>query len=340
MTRTMGFNPDQVNRHEHDHDDDHDHDHEHEPGPGGHFHFGAGTAPGVILRAIGITVIFMVIELAGGWIANSLALISDAAHMLTDIGAMLLSLFAIWISRRPSNAVMSFGYQRAEILGALASGLAIWLISGLLVYEAIRRLESPPDVHGPIVFIVALIGLIANLASMRMLHSATGHNMNVRAAYLHMLSDALGSVGAVIAGAILWWTHWRPIDPIITLCFAGLMLVSSWNLVKEAVSILMESTPAGVDPFQVKKDLEAIAGVTEVHDLHIWTVASGKPALSVHLIAAQTGQSLLTAANLLLKEKHGIAHTTIQIERPEEFVSERCYDCAPGAEEHGPQKRQ
>jgi cobalt-zinc-cadmium efflux system protein len=286
-----------------------------------------GQAPSAISRAIVVTILFMAVELIGGYFANSLALISDGAHMLTDVGAMLLSLFALWMARRPSSDSMSFGYHRAEILGALASGLAIWLIAGVLVYEAIVRMQAPPAVKGPIVFIVASIGLAANLLSMKMLSGAQHENMNVRAAYLHMLSDAIGSIGAIIAGIVLWLTDWRPIDPIITIVFAALMLVSSWSLVKEAVGILMESTPTNVDPRKVRAELRALKGVSEVHDLHIWTVASGRLALSVHVISTET-ENLLTEVNALLKEHYGIIHTTVQIEHPDRFRSENCYDCA------------
>lgn len=294
-----------------------------------HAHAHPDQAPHAILRAIGITVVFMIVELVGGWYANSLALVSDAAHMLTDVGALLLSLFAIWMARRPVTLTMSFGYHRAEILGALASGLMIWFISGLLIYQAILRMSAPPEVHGPVVFVVALMGLIANLASMKILHSSKEESINVRAAYLHLLTDSLGSVSAVIAGLVLSFTTWRLIDPIVTVLFSILMLASSWSLVTEAVGVLMESAPTHLDPTQVQKDLNALTGVEESHDLHIWSVSTGKLALSVHLIATATPQTVLAEANRVLEEKYGIHHTTIQIEHPEHFRSERCYDCAP-----------
>lgn len=299
------------------HDQDHAHAHAH-----------AGS-PEAITRAIVVTVVFMLIEFAGGLYANSLALLSDSAHMLTDVGALLLSLFALWIARRPATPLMSWGFHRAEILGALASGIVIWILSGFLIYEAILRLQSPPEVHGPVVFFVALVGLAANLLSMRFLHGRKHANMNVRAAYLHLLSDALGSVGAVAAGAVLWWTGWRPIDPIITVIFSGLMIVSSWSLVKETLAILMESTPAGIDPAGIRERLQGISGVREAHDLHVWTVASGRLALSVHLIATAPPEAVLNEANDLLQRDFGIIHTTIQVEHPDRFRSERCYDCAP-----------
>jgi cobalt-zinc-cadmium efflux system protein len=295
-------------------------------------HAAPGQDPASALRrAIGITLLFMFIEAAGGWYSNSLALLTDAAHMLTDVGAMLLSLFVLWMARRPSTKKMSFGYHRAEILGALASGLMIWVIAGYLVYEAVLRMREPPEVNGPVVFVVALIGLGANLGAMRMLFSNKDSNINVRAAYLHLISDCLGSVGAVIAGATLWATGWRPIDPIITVVFSALMLVSSWSLIREAVEVLMESTPAHVDPHAVQKDLESLDGVTEVHDLHIWSVSSGRLALSVHLIATTAGEGtepLLARANEILSAHYGIRHTTIQVEHPDRFSSDRCYDCS------------
>jgi len=293
-----------------------------------HFHAHHNEAPRSIVRAMIITLIFMVIEAVGGFIANSLALLSDAGHMLTDIGALLLSLFALWVARKPKTATMSFGYHRAEILGALASGLLIWLISGVLIYEAMIRLQNPQPIDGKLVFIIATIGLLANLASMFVLHGEKQKNINVRAAYLHLLTDSLGSVGAIVAGLILWLTGWQPIDPLITVLFAALMLYSSWALVKEAVGVLMESAPNTLDPHQVQHDLERIEGVKEVHDLHIWSVSTGRMALSVHIIT-DTPEIVLSEANQLLESQYGIVHTTIQIEHPDRFVSTRCYDCSP-----------
>lgn len=311
----------------HDHDDhDHDHDHHHSHGHA-HSH---GGAPKALFRALIVTVIFMLIEVIGGFWANSLALLSDAAHMLTDVGAILLSLFVIWMAKRPSTPTMSFGYHRAEILGALASGLTIWLLSGLLVYEAVVRMSNPPEVNGPVVLAVAAFGLGANLLSMWMLRSSKEGSINVRAAYLHMISDALGSVAAVVAGATLWLTGWRPIDPIITVIFAALMLVNSWSLVKESIGVLMESTPGHVDPAAIQKDLQDLPGVKEAHDLHVWSVSTGRLALSVHLISEDAGDRVLALAHGVLKERYGIVHTTIQVEHPDKFQSERCYDCRPG----------
>lgn len=306
--------------------------HHHHPGHEHHDHGARAAhdddpAPRALTWTLGITAVFMGIEAVGGWWANSLALLSDAGHMLTDVGAVLLSLFALWFSRRPRTARMSYGYHRAEILGALTSGLMIWLLAGVLVFEAIQRFSAPPEVKGPVVTVIAALGLVANLVSMLLLRSAKEHNLNVKGAYLHMLADSLGSVGALVAGGVLWIWDWRPIDPITTVFFSVLMLVSSWELVKESVGVLMESSPARVDPEKIGADLGSIPGVREVHDLHVWAVASGRVALSVHLVAEETEAALKDAHDLLARN-HGILHTTIQVEHPERFRSERCYDCA------------
>lgn len=311
--------------HDHAHGSAHDHDHDHDPGHN-------VSTKRAVRRAMAVTIAFMVFEAFGGYFSNSLALMTDAGHMLTDVGAMALSLLAIWVAERPTTQSMSFGWQRAEILGALASGLLIWLLAAILVYEAIQRLQSPPEVQGPLMLGVAIVGLLANLASMRFLHGSHQHNINARAVYLHLLTDLLGSVGVIVAGLVMTFTGWRPIDPIITIVFAFLMLLSSWKLVAEAVGVLMESVPPGVDPAAIRRDLATIPGVTEVHDLHVWSVSRGKNALSVHLVSNGDHRATLTEANRRLDESFRIVHTTIQIEDPQHFNSSRCYDCAPTSE--------
>ena len=322
--------PDPSSNHNHDHADaDHDHGHDHSHSHGiGHMHAHGGT-PTALKRALWITVAFMVVEFVGGYIANSLALLTDAAHMLTDVGAMLLSLFVYWMTQKPSTPQMSFGYHRAEILGALASGLIIWVLAGGLIYEAVVRLQAPQEVQGVTVLWISCFGLGANLLSMKMLHSAQSHNLNVKAAYLHLFTDCLGSAGAIISGIVLIMSGWKPIDPIVTLISAALMIFSSWELVKESIQILMESAPRGMNVSQITTGLAEIAGVSEVHDLHIWTVSSGRYALSVHIVANDY-ERVLNEANEILSGRFGIKHTTIQVEHPDKFQSERCYDCAPG----------
>jgi cobalt-zinc-cadmium efflux system protein len=328
----------------------HGHSHSHGIG-GGHGHFagllhsgsggqeGAGGGDGgrigrSLRAALSVTLVFLGVEAVAGWWANSLALLSDAAHMLTDVGALGLSLFTHWVARQPSSPRASFGFHRAEILGALVSGLSIWLLAGVLLWEAAERLASPPEVKGPVVFAVACVGLAANVVSLFFLNPVRGESINARAAYLHLLFDCLGSLGAVLAGTLLWWKGWRLADPLVTIALSILMLWSSWGLVREAVEELMERTPSHLDPEQVRRTLRELEGVQEVHDLHIWSVGSGRTALSAHLLlsegAERSGGRVLREAQQQLEERFAIRHTTLQVEEPGEFQPERCYDCDRG----------
>ena len=283
--------------------------------------------------ALVIAFIFMIIEVIGGIAANSLALISDALHMFTDVGALVLSLVVLKIAHLPSTPKMSYGYHRAEILGALASALSLWALCGVLIYEAITRLIAPEEVKGPIVFVIASFGLIANLMMMRSLHASQGDNLNIRAAYLHVIGDLLGSVGVIIGGAVLWITGWNPIDPIITILFSLCIVYGSGKIIKQSISILMESTPDGFDPVEIQKDLCSIPGVKEVHDLHIWAVSAKKVALSAHLVAEHP-HAALNEAHRLIEKKYHISHMTIQVEDPKHFEPKFCYDCDNGRIKH------
>jgi len=275
---------------------------------------------------LAIALVFMAIEVIGGVLANSLALFSDALHLLMDAGALMLSLLVLKIAHLPRTVKMSYGYHRAEILGALANALSLWILCALLIYEAITRLTHPPSVKGPIVFVVAAIGLIANIIMIRRLHPTQSHSLNIRAVYLHILGDLLGSIAVLVGGGILWWTHWNPIDPIISLLFALGIVYGSWRVIAQSIKILMESTPEGIDALAIERDLNAIKGVTEVHDLHIWTVSSQHIALSVHLVTT-TPQATLNEAHCILEKKHAIRHMTIQVEDPSSFSPKFCYDC-------------
>jgi cobalt-zinc-cadmium efflux system protein len=276
-------------------------------------------------KALWIAFFFMTIEIVGGWIANSLALISDALHLFTDVGALALGLLVVKITNWPSSPRMSYGYHRAEIIGALASSLSLWVLCAVLVYEAIKRLVVPEAVEGPIVFVIAGIGLIANFIMIRILHPSKGHSLNMRAAYLHVIGDLLGSAGVLIGGAVLWFTGWNPIDPIITILFSAAILFSSWKIIKQTTRVLMESAPEKIDPEAIERDLLQIPGVVEVHDLHVWSVSSKRLALSVHLVAAPSQQPL-KAAHDLIEKKYQIHHTTIQIEDLAHFDPKHCAD--------------
>ncbi len=277
--------------------------------------------------ALWIALLFMLIEVIGGFIANSLALFSDALHMFTDVGALLLSLIVSHIAKRPSTPSMSYGYARAEVIGALASSASLWALSAVLIYQSFGRLYHPEPVKGPIVFAIASIGLLANLWMMRLLHPSQHKNINVRAAYLHVLGDLLGSIGVISSGIILWTTGWNPIDAVITLVFTVTILYHSWKVIKTTLSVLMESTPEGIDPEKIAQTLREIPGVKEVHDLHIWSVSSHKIALSAHIVA-ESAPKILDTAHRVLEEKHGIRHMTIQVEDPSHFQREYCFDCS------------
>ena len=277
-------------------------------------------------RSLWIAVVFMIVEVVGGWIANSLALLSDAMHLFTDVGALLLGIVVARMARWPATPTMSYGYHRAEILGALVSAASLWALSGVLIYESIRRFFQPQIVDGPIVFYIASIGLLANLWMMKILHPSQHHSLNVRAAYLHILGDVLGSVGVIISGIILWTTHWNMIDPIITILFTLTILRSSGKVIKQTIGILMESTPEEIDPEAVQKALEKLPGVQEVHDLHIWSASHHKIVLSVHLVA-DSSSDVLGEAHRHLEAEFGIRHMTIQVEDPKKFEPKYCYDC-------------
>lgn len=276
--------------------------------------------------AILIAFCFMVVELIGAYIANSLALISDALHMFTDVGALALGLFVAHLVHLPATLRKSFGYQRAEALGALASGVTLLVLIAFLVYEAILRLIAPPPVEGFVVFVIASVGLIANIIMMKLLHPGSEGSLNLRAAYLHVLSDLLSSVGIIASGIILWLTNWNPIDPIITIIFALIILYSSGKMIWEAMYVLLQWAPKKIDPDKVLTSLESLPGVEEVHDLHIWSISTQNIALSAHVVAEDKNK-ILQLAHSMLREQYQIQHTTIQVEDKEHFKPECCYDC-------------
>lgn len=280
----------------------------------------------VLASVIFIALFFMILEVVFGVIANSLALLSDALHMFTDVGALGLSFIVVKIAQRPSTPSMSYGFERAEILGALCSSLSLWILSALLIYEAIFRLISPQDVKGPIVFVVATLGLLANILMMHMLKPRKDENINIAAAYLHVLGDLLASIGVIISGLLLWITKWNIIDPLITIFFVIIILFQSTKIIRQSVSILMEAAPRGTDPTKIKEDLMKIPGVEDVHDLHIWSVTPQNIALSTHLVAKDEKKTL-NEAHRLLETNHHIRHMTIQVEAPGEFESRFCFEC-------------
>jgi cobalt-zinc-cadmium efflux system protein len=269
-----------------------------------------------LILALAITGCWFLIELAGGLYANSLALLADAAHMLTDVAALGMSLFALKISTRPATPGKTYGYLRAEILAALANGIFLILITAYIFYEAYERFGSPPKVKSAAMVAIAVTGLIANLVTARLLYPARQDNLNLRGAFLHVLGDTLGSVGAILAGILMMIQQWYLADPIVSAIVGGLILYGAWNLVAESVDILLESTPRHLNVSDILVDLRGMPGVASVHDLHVWSIASEITAMSSHIVLqpAEDAGRALAAASLLMREKYGIEHTTIQIE--------------------------
>ena len=263
-----------------------------------------------------ITAGFMVVEFVAGWIANSLALLADAGHMLTDSAALALALFAAWIAQLPATPDKTFGYLRFEILAALVNGAVLFLVAGLIVWDAIERFADPPEVEARILFGVATAGLIVNLIGARLLHRGHRESLNVRGAYLHVLGDLLGSLGALAAGVVILLTGWMLADPIISIGIALLILVGAWRLMRESVDVLLEATPRHIALGEVERQIATVPGVKDVHDLHVWTLTSGVVAMSGHAVVPDPadGQRALEVVQERLAGM-GIHHVTLQIER-------------------------
>lgn len=287
--------------------------HHHSPGDMHAHHHHHEATHRRLLWALLLTGGFGLVELGGGFWSGSLALISDAGHMFTDAGALLLALLASRIGRRPANQAKSYGYARAEVIGALVNGV---LMLGLVLWifvEAVQRLLHPHAVNGIGVMTIAGIGLLVNLASAWLLSHDHG-NLNSRAAFIHVLGDLLGSAAAIVAGAVIYATGWQPIDPLLSMLVCLLILRSTWSLLRQSVNVLMDSVPEHLDLNEIGHALAAEEGVIEVHDLHIWPLGGDRIALSAHLTIEhpENWPALLTHLNHLLKTRYGIGHTTLQ----------------------------
>lgn len=291
----------------------HDHDHGHH-----HSHAREGNKKGLAIAFV-ITAGIMLLEFFGGLLTNSLALLADSGHMLSDAGSLALSLVAIWFAARAASPKKTYGYYRFEILAALFNGVTLFVISGMIVYHAYGRFFEPQTVASGSMIIIAFIGLAANLLSAWFLISKgdVKDNVNLRSAYLHVLGDALGSVGAIIAGIVMYFFDWYVADPIISVVVALLILKGAWGIIKQTIHILMEGTPITIDQQEVKQTLEAIEGVINVHDFHVWTITSGLDLLTCHLLIEdnQDEQRILQQAIQQIEKQFKIMHTTIQIEK-------------------------
>ncbi|MFI5236103.1 MAG: cation diffusion facilitator family transporter [Gemmatimonadales bacterium] len=264
---------------------------------------------------LALTLAVCAAEVIGAAVSGSLALLADAGHMLADVGAISLSLFTAWIAARPATSRRSYGYLRFEILGALINGAMLFVIAAWIIVEAVERMHAPPPVQGNVLFGVALIGMGANLGSLLLLHRGHQENLNVRAAYLHVLGDALGSLGALVAGIVILTIGWTMVDPIISVLIAVLVLGGAWRLVRESVDILLESVPSNISMDEVEGKMLAVAGVSAVHDLHVWTVTSGLVAMSGHAAVPDLNAhpDVLNGIQRAMGAL-GIGHVTIQLE--------------------------
>lgn len=292
-------------------------------GAPGHSHGGAAAFESAgakhrrpLFIAFGLTAIFMVVEIVVGVATQSLALISDGAHMGTDVLGLGMALAAITLASRPATSQRTFGVYRLEVLAALANGLLLFGVAGYVLWEAVERIGSPPEVPGLPLMLVAFVGLIVNLISFRLLSAGSKESLNVRGAYLEVLSDMLGSVGVIVAAIVIYTTGWHYADTIIGAAIGLFILPRTWKLMAQALRILMEVAPPGVDVDQARRDILAIPGVLDVHDLHIWTVTSGMESATGHVVIATPTDlhPVLDRTRDLLRDKYGVTHTTIQCE--------------------------
>lgn len=292
----------------------HGHDHAH-----GHAGVAGGSRRGQRRRlalTLALTSSYMVAEVVGGLYTGSLALLADAGHMFADVGALALSLFALWLAEQSAPPDRTYGYYRIEILAALANGAALIAVAVGLFLEAAERLADPPEVRGGVMMVVAVGGLLVNGLGLLILHTGRDQSLNLQGAWLHVLSDALGSVGAISAGALIWAFGWRWADPAASVVIGLLVVRSAWSLVREAVAVLMEGAPGHINVDEVRAALGEAEGVESVHDLHVWTITSGLVALSCHVCAHDhvATRELLGRLQELLRTRFGIDHVTIQIE--------------------------
>lgn len=266
--------------------------------------------------ALAITIAVLLVEVAGGILSGSLALLADAGHMVSDVGALGLSLFAFWYAARPATARKTFGFHRVEILAALANGATLMIVAGLIFAEAYRRVSEPRQVESGLMLVVAIIGLAANLAAAVTLSSGRRANLNMRGAFLHVLGDLAGSVATVLAAGIILLTGWTPADPIASAAIGVLIVIGGWRLMKESANVLLEGTPRGLDYAHVMDAIRAVPGVADLHDLHVWSITSGFPVLTSHVVVGEGSDParVLKGLQTTLEDRFGITHATLQLE--------------------------
>ena len=282
----------------------------------GHAHDHRSASRRALLAVLVLTLAFTIVEVVGGLFTDSLALLADAGHMVSDVLAIGLALVALTLARRPSSPRRSFGFQRAEILAAFVNGLALVLVSGWIVWEAIGRLDDPPEILGGWMLVVALAGLLVNAAAAAILIRSGRESLNVEAAFRHVVADFLGSAGVLVAAVVILLTGWDVVDPIVSIAIAVLILASAWGVLRDSTAILMEETPSGIDADAVARAIVDVPGVTSVHDLHVWRITSGFDALSAHVLVGQGEDchALRRDIERAIAARFGITHTTLQVD--------------------------
>jgi cobalt-zinc-cadmium efflux system protein len=305
--------------HQHSHSD-HAHPHTHPHAHlGDHYHDHLrGASQRTLIIVLSLTFCYMLAEAIGGYLANSLALLSDAGHMLTDVAALALALFAIRFASRPATPRKTYGFYRLEILAALANGVTLIVLSLLICFEAYHRLRHPETVQGWTMIWISAGGLVVNLVSAWLLSRSHHESLNVRGAFLHVLGDLLGSVAAIAAGVMIIWRGWAWADPVFSVVISLLIIYSSWRLVADAVNVLLEGTPSHINAAAVEEAVRTVSGVRAVHDLHIWTITSGRHAVTAHVVINDARESyrILREVREMLAERFALTHSTIQVEDP------------------------
>ena len=301
----------------------HQHDGAHEHHGIGHSHIGDASVSGLRIALV-ITAVFLVVEVVAGFLANSIALLADAGHMLTDVAALGLALFVAWFSKQPGSPQKTYGYLRWEILAAFVNGATLLLISAWILFEAVMRLRAPQQVGSGLMLVVSVAGLAANIVAARVLAGSSKENLNARGAYLHVLGDLLAIVGTLVAALLIRYTAWLIADPLASIFTTVLIMGGAWRLVRESVDILLESTPAHIPLPAVRNQLEAIPGIESVHDLHVWSVTPAVVAMSAHCIVREPDQHQHVLEHIHdAMRLFGIQHVTIQLEREDMLDRER-----------------
>lgn len=293
----------------------------------GHQHGPGDANAGALAKALALTTGFLIVEVIGGYYTGSLALISDAAHMMTDTAGLAIALAGVKIGARPADSKRTFGYKRFEILAATANAILLFLVAGYILYEGYNRLVEAPEVQSIPMLLIAALGLVVNLISMRLLGHGKTSSLNVKGAYLEVYSDMLGSIGVIAAATIIWLTGWTWVDALVAIGIGLWVLPRTWQLLTETANILLEGVPDGIDFDAVNAELLKVLGVRDLHDLHIWAVTSGAPSLSAHLVLAEgaVADDVCKAAGRMLDDKFEIEHTTLQVE---------AVDCRDGRDHH------